>query len=99
MYWPMATRDSPLDSKRATSIRFAVPKRRLHSNTAGRCQLAAVPSEVNPTTWLYSVGDEGLADDGLPISSLITTGYDDNMFVYQWQGNENLEFLILSRCV
>jgi hypothetical protein len=86
---PIATRDSTSKSKRATSVSFAAPRRRLTSNNIARCQLATVPNDLNPLAWLYAVGDDGLAEDGLPIPSLITTGYADNLVVYQWQGNDD----------
>ena len=83
---PMTTIDATLHQRRATSVRFAVPRRRLNANNVDRCSLAVVSNVLNPLAWLYAAGDEGLPEDGLPVPSLTTAGYDDDLFVYQWQG-------------
>ena len=68
-------------------VRFPVPRRSLLDvSVAKPCTREAVPIGINPLTWLYAAGDEGLPQDGLPIPTLVTAGYEDNLLVYQWQG-------------
>ena len=76
-------------NSRSSTLRFPVPRRRLQSSLVPRCPREVVPNMANPLAWLYSAGDQGLALHGLPYPSLTTAGYDDSLFVYQWQGSKH----------
>jgi hypothetical protein len=88
LYCPkvVTTINSSSLNTRATTLRFAVPRRRQQSGPTQRCQREVVPNMVNPLAWLYAAGDQGMPFHGLPYPSLTTAGYDDSLFVYQWQG-------------
>ena len=51
-----------------------------------RCPRDTVASGRAPLAWFYAAAQGGLPQYGLPKASLITTGFADRPYVYQWQG-------------
>ena len=51
-----------------------------------RCTRDAVASGRAPLAWFYAADQGGIPQYGLPMPSLITAGYKERPYVYQWQG-------------
>ena len=50
------------------------------------CPRDVVVSGRSPLAWFYAAVEGGLPQYGLPKPSLVTTGFQDQPYVYQWQG-------------
>lgn len=93
---PLSCAASPLDVlPHDVMLGITMPRaRRLlqSSGTSGGqpdlvyCPRDVVVSGLSPLAWFYAAVDGGLPQYGLPKPSLVTTGFEDQPYVYQWQG-------------
>lgn len=54
--------------------------------TSEYCPRDDVASGRAPLAWFYAATEGGMPQYGLPMPSLVTSGYEDKPYVFQWQG-------------